>query len=316
MTISIIAPVYNVSSYLDQFILSVTNQTYSDFELLLVTDKPTDSSIEICQRYAQEDQRIHVLEQPTNMGVAKARNRGLREAQGDYLMLADSDDYLAPCALQDSLTLLMDSQTDIAYCGYWTDCDGNIQQKRFRFSKGRYSHNQAVTEHLNLHTLYGYPWGKLFRKEVLKDVWDPEDMSCGDDGVFSYRALYNAKRGVAFTDKPIYYYRIRQDSLTQHGQGFRARDLEILKQVQYVREWTKDEGFEYPLDVFEFISYTGMMQKYLTAETAVRNEFAEEFMTMKTACDSTWKSCLLHAKNPAFRLRALRYSLRGLDSLR
>ncbi|OZG66566.1 capsular polysaccharide biosynthesis protein [Bifidobacterium eulemuris] len=231
-------------------------------------------------------------------------------------MLADSDDYLAPCALQDSLNLLTDSQTDIAYCGYWTDRDGDIRQKRFRFFKGRYSHNQAVTEHLNLHTLYGYPWGKLFRREVLEDVWNPEDMSYGEDGVFSYRALYNAERGVAFTDKPIYYYRIRRDSLTQHGQGFRERDLEILKQVQYVREWTKDESFAHPLNVFEFISYTGMMQKYLAADATVRNEFTEEFMTMKTACDSTWKSCLLHAKNPAFRLRALRYGLRRLESLR
>ena len=104
--ITIVAPVYNVEKYLKKFIESVLNQTYKNFELLLITDCPTDDSLSVCESYALKDNRIRVIKQERNGGVAKARNRGLSETKGDYIMLADSDDYLPQDALEILLSLL------------------------------------------------------------------------------------------------------------------------------------------------------------------------------------------------------------------
>ena len=92
--ISVIAPVYNVEPYLGKFIESVQEQTYRDFELILLTDFPTDRSAKICEEYANGDSRIKVFHSSCNEGVAKMRNIGLSLSGGDYIMFADSDDFL------------------------------------------------------------------------------------------------------------------------------------------------------------------------------------------------------------------------------
>lgn len=307
--ISIVSPVYNVASYLDVFVQSILDQTYQNFELLLVTDCPTDSSLNICKKYSETDSRVKIIEQPFNMGVARARNRGLSLAAGEYVMLADSDDYLAQNALELELKLIQESNVDIVYGGYYTDCDGEISLKKFRFAKEYYSYADALRNHLNFHTLYGYPWGKLFKRSVLEGVQDPEDMSSGDDGVFSYRALCNAKNGVAFTSQPVYYYRIRRDSLTARGSGFRERDLDIIKQIQYVRQATENDELKHYLDVFEFLSYLGMLRKYESSSKEVQNRYAEQCEVLKKILQCLWKRCFAYAKNPKHKLSALQYGL-------
>lgn len=304
--ISIVAPVYNVKPYLSQFIDSVLSQTYKDFELILVDDCGTDGSGELCQEYAKMDRRIRVIKQPQNGGVSKARNRGLSEVKGDYIMLADSDDYLDSRALEITYHLLISTNTDIAYGGFYTDCDSVIKKKKFRLYKRKYSLDSAIKSHLNLHTLYGYPWGKLFRREVLSDVYDPEDMSCGDDGVFSYRALCNAKRGVSFTEEPIYYYRIRTDSLSGHGDQFAERDLDVMKQVKYVTECTPQQ-YQKELQVFKFLLYSGAIDKYKKSDLETRIKYMKEYQMMKKDCDSIWRKVLLDALNPKSKLKALKY---------
>lgn len=307
--ISIISPVYNVSQYLDTFVQSILGQTYRNFELLLVTDCPTDSSLDICKKYAEIDPRAKVIEQPRNMGVAKARNRGLSFVAGEYVMLADSDDYLTKNALELELNLIQKSNVDIVYGGYYTDCDGEIALKKFRFAKKHYSHVEALRNHLNFHTLYGYPWGKLFKRSILEGIQDPEDMSSGDDGVFSYRALYNAKNGVEFTSQPVYYYRIRRDSLTARGSGFRERDFDIIRQIQYVREVTKDNKLSHCLNVFEFLSYLGTLKKYESSSEDMRRRFIAPSKVLEDSCNALWKECFIYARNPKHKLMALQYGL-------
>lgn len=90
--VSIIVPVYNVEKYLDQCISSVLSQTYQDWELLLIDDGSTDNSKEICDQYSKTDSRIKAIHK-VNGGVSSARNLGLENAQGEYLMFLDSDDF-------------------------------------------------------------------------------------------------------------------------------------------------------------------------------------------------------------------------------
>ena len=93
--ISIIVPIYNVESCLRRCIDSILNQTFSDYELILVDDGSTDSSGMICDEYAETDARVHVIHQK-NAGVSAARNRGLDASVGTYVMFCDGDDYISP----------------------------------------------------------------------------------------------------------------------------------------------------------------------------------------------------------------------------
>ena len=97
--ISIITPVFQSERYLEKLINSILNQTYHDWELLLIDDGSTDGSAEICDCYARKDKRIRVFHK-ANGGVASARNQAMDMATGEYLAFADSDDWVEPCWLE------------------------------------------------------------------------------------------------------------------------------------------------------------------------------------------------------------------------
>ena len=110
--ISVIVPVYNVEKYLNRCIDSILAQTFSDFELLLIDDGSKDKSGEICDQYAEKDDRIKVLHKE-NGGASAARNTGIDHAVGEYIMFADSDDYIGRNMLE-SLLGLIERQNDWA----------------------------------------------------------------------------------------------------------------------------------------------------------------------------------------------------------
>lgn len=97
--ISIIIPVYNVEKYLHECLDSIINQTFTDIEIICVDDGSTDKSSEILEEYEQKDKRFTVISQP-NKGVSAARNRGMQQAKGKYIMFVDSDDYIASNACE------------------------------------------------------------------------------------------------------------------------------------------------------------------------------------------------------------------------
>ena len=115
-TISVIIPVYNAESYLDGCIKSFINQTFTDFELILVNDGSSDRSSEICSRAAADDGRI-VLIDKKNGGVSSARNAGLDAASGDWIVFADSDDFAQPDCLRVLLEAAINSKADFAVGG-------------------------------------------------------------------------------------------------------------------------------------------------------------------------------------------------------
>ena len=109
MTVSVIIPVYNVKPYLERCVRSVLNQTYKDFEIILVDDGSTDGSRDLCDHFASSDQRIQVIHQE-NQGLSGARNTGIRQAKGEYIIFMDSDD---EWLLNDGLgTLIQHSDND------------------------------------------------------------------------------------------------------------------------------------------------------------------------------------------------------------
>lgn len=112
--VSVVIPVYNVENYLNDCVKSVVNQTYQNLEIILVDDGSTDSSPQMCDQYAKQDNRIKVIHQE-NSGVAIARNVGIKNASGSYLYFLDSDDYLVPNAIQIMYDTIEKEKSEIVF---------------------------------------------------------------------------------------------------------------------------------------------------------------------------------------------------------
>lgn len=116
--VSVVMPVYNASKFLDEAVRSVLNQTYRNFELIMIDDCSKDNSLEIARNYAKQDERIRVIAGEVNQGVARVRNRGIAEAKGVYIALLDSDDVWVETKLERQVKLLEEKDAQIAYCSY------------------------------------------------------------------------------------------------------------------------------------------------------------------------------------------------------
>ena len=117
---SIIVPVYNVEDYLERCLDSIISQTFSNIEIICVDDGSTDNSGNICEEYADKEQRISVIHKE-NEGPAAARNDGLENIQGAYVSFVDCDDWLEPEMYTTMLQALNKEQADIIICGYTED---------------------------------------------------------------------------------------------------------------------------------------------------------------------------------------------------
>ncbi|MBO5292280.1 MAG: glycosyltransferase family 2 protein [Lachnospiraceae bacterium] len=116
--VSIVVPVYNAEKYLEETVESVRRQTYENWELLLVDDCSSDKSAEVMKRLAERDARIRPVFQPQNGGAAKARNRGIREAEGGYIAFLDADDIWKPEKLEKELAFLREKDAAFVFSGY------------------------------------------------------------------------------------------------------------------------------------------------------------------------------------------------------
>ena len=165
LAVSIIVPVYNVERFLPKCLDSILNQTFQNFELLLIDDGSSDNSGSICDEYAKKDSRIKVFHQE-NKGVSFARNLGLDYAQGKYILFVDSDDWVASEYLQDFIRIVdSKKETDIILSGFVNVYKDREIKKTFL--EQRILCFDALTELLIFR--YGYPWGKLYRNDIIKE---------------------------------------------------------------------------------------------------------------------------------------------------
>ena len=145
--ISIIVPVYNAQATLERACASLQAQTYTHTEIILVNDGSTDDSGGICDSFALRNANARVIHE-ANGGVGSARNCGLAEASGDYVMFVDSDDHIEPVMLEEMAALTSDMSVDMVLCGYTnlrTIKNGNILPVVFSFEPGAYSRDAWLT---------------------------------------------------------------------------------------------------------------------------------------------------------------------------
>lgn len=238
-TISVIVPVYKVEPYIHQCIDSILAQTYTDFELILVDDGSPDNCGLICDEYAKQDDRIRVIHQE-NRGLSAARNAGIDVAKGEYLTFIDSDDWITAHYLEKLYTAAINTDADIVCCDYFSKQsvanDNSTGAERIRIISGRDALAARYSGDVQVRVS---AWGKLYRRSILEKLSFPEG-KIHEDQWFSTMAYYFAKK-TAFLQNKLYFYRLRDDSIT--GSEFsikRFDNIELMDQVIHVFRTNND----------------------------------------------------------------------------
>lgn len=212
--ISVIIPVFNVERYLDECIQSVINQTYADWECILVDDGSTDGSGDICDEWARRNKRVRVVHQ-INGGVSKARNRGVEEAKCEYIVFVDSDDTIG---VEHLWELANAPEADLVVSGIRQySQDGQINDTKPSVSKTFVLNKGSLADFVDLNDkflLYG-PVAKLYKTSIIREhaILFPESCSYGEDLQFNLQYLGFVKT-ITQVDNISYYYRRGAETLS------------------------------------------------------------------------------------------------------
>lgn len=217
--LSVIVPVYKVESYIHQCIDSILNQTFTDFELILVDDGSPDKCGEICDKYAKKDSRIKVLHKE-NGGLSDARNFGIDVAKGDYITFVDSDDDIDRNMYQDMVCHLEKNNLDIICCDTYL-VRGNKKKFKPRYDSDKiFNKNEAIIEVLN-GTLDNAAWNKIYKRYLFENIRYPKGRIY-EDVATTYKLFYLANK-IGYLKKPYYFYYKRKGSIVASAFNSKSR---------------------------------------------------------------------------------------------
>lgn len=211
--LTIIIPVYNAEDYLSRCLDSVLDQDMDSYEVILVDDGSTDSSPLICDRYSATDPRFRTIHKP-NGGVSSARNAGLNLAKGEYVMFVDSDDALAPGALQSMISCL--NGEDFLVGGF-IEYIGDIPHRNVAPDASVSYSGDALADFFEANVrrnceMLDAPWAKMYRRKALGNLRFNETLSYAEDKLFVFEFLASCQ-SIMTCPETVYNYYLRPGSL-------------------------------------------------------------------------------------------------------
>lgn len=226
--ITVVVTAYNIEKHIGKCLKSVNDQTYRNFEVIVVNDGSTDKTGIIVEAFCQGKSSFRYIRQE-NAGVSVARNVGIDNASGDYIMFVDGDDYLDDVAVQEYVSAMGEGTDILCSC-----CHAFSDKLRFDdhfFDQSYHMDSMKEKEKLFLQllngsygkpqkkggTAVGVPWGKLYRTSFLKEYSIRFDSTLRrmEDNIFNMYAFYHA-RNVIYYDKPFYNYRLEHIQTTRY----------------------------------------------------------------------------------------------------
>lgn len=218
--ISIIVPIYNAEKVLKRCLDSILNQSYKNFELILINDGSKDKSIDIINEYKKKDERIRVIDNK-NKGVSETRNIGIKISQGEYIQFIDSDDFIDPYMIENTLEDIEKNKADSIITGMYLDIESengvksSNQTFKYKIEEGKKNIAVAVMDRLN-GTYINSPVNKIYKKSIIieNNIYMDKRIDLGEDLLFNLEYLKNCKK-VIFDDKCYYHYCMKaEESLT------------------------------------------------------------------------------------------------------
>lgn len=222
--ISIIVPVYNAQNWIAECIESLIVQTEEGIEIILVDDKSKDDSLQICENYANRDNRIRVIKKE-NGGPHSARKAGTKAATSKYVMYVDADDWIEKDMVKRMLEKIEKTRSQCLICGYTEHMDDQIVTVQNKIESGVYRDERLKEMVLGkmLCADAGFEqkiapalWGKLFIREVMQGIMDEvdEDLWIGEDLACTMKYLMRCRTVEIANDESGYHYVIRKGTIT------------------------------------------------------------------------------------------------------
>ena len=235
--ISIVVPVYKVEDFLERCVKSIQNQTYQKLEIILVDDGSPDRSGTICDELAEKDKRIKVIHK-SNGGLSDARNVGVKEATGKYLLFVDSDDYISPNLVEKTVAVAEKNSCDIVLFDYYYVENGKCEVRT-----NNVPDNQIINLEKEQKLLLIPPavWIKLYNRQFYNKVncSFPKGLYYEDLGT-TPKMLTEAKR-IVYLKEPLYYYIIRGNSI-MNSNNYERNQHDIVVILEQILSYYKEKG--------------------------------------------------------------------------
>lgn len=286
--ISVIIPVFGVEEYLNECITSVVDQTYKNLEIILVDDGSPDNCPQMCDKWAEKDERIKVIHKE-NGGLSDARNAGIEIATGKYIAFVDSDDFIRQDMLEKLYAALMKENADIAACGILS-CEGDKENvwgcKDF-----------AGTPEQIYTLLYddtAYPvaaWNKLYTRSCWQKLRFPVGKTC-EDAFTTYQLIHNAKR-IVMIPEPLYCYRIRPGSIMTSSFSMKKMDEEEAWRCNYQFIEKHYPGLKKAAFDF-YLLKVSVLIRTMTQED--RNNYPEQYQLLRKILTKNWGYVVFSSK--------------------
>lgn len=224
--ISVIVPVYNAEKYVERCVNSISNQTYSNLEIILVNDGSSDNSKSICESLAAKDPRIKLVNQE-NGGSSIARNTGLENATGDIISFVDSDDYIESIMLEKMLQLLNDNDLDVV------EIERNATTDDVKFNDSFTIENPIIATERIINTNAFQVWKRIYKRAVVEDMRFIPKIIHQD--VFFTIDVINKVSKIGFLNSPLYKYNRESIGIIRSNYSFMKRDIAI-RATEYIKE--------------------------------------------------------------------------------
>lgn len=241
-------PVYNAERYLAKAIESVLNQTYSNFELLVIDDGSTDRSASIIEKYAQVDSRVCVYRQK-NQGICSARNFGLQKSRGRYIIFCDHDDEYDSSFLKQAITNIQENNCVAVLWNYRYVKEINAQKKIVipqKLSDGIYYRKEIVSAYAFLRSKWYRVWGAVYSRDFIEEAkiyFDTDAKFGGEDILFNAAVLQKAPM-VAMKSCCVYthYKRFKTSTSGKYDENrLHIIEKQIMDDVELCCAWYKDQ---------------------------------------------------------------------------
>ncbi|MGE8204713.1 glycosyltransferase family 2 protein [Heyndrickxia sp. NPDC080065] len=239
--VTIIVPVYNIEKYLKTCIESIINQTYTQIEIILVNDGSTDSSLEICKQYIY-DNRVTIIDKK-NEGLSSARQAGIDKANGEYICMVDSDDYIEKDFVEKMYSKIHNDDSDICACAsrFFSDKFSRVFGYSESYSKIKITKHDIETKYFELLGRYymSDSWNKIYKTSFIRNSnvrFSLERKYNGTDLSFNHRLLLHLPQ-ISVVNEPLYNHQILENSRVRRKnkelqKGFMIIMTQIINEVE------------------------------------------------------------------------------------
>lgn len=307
---SVVIPVYNVEQFIEKCLTTVINQTFKDFEVIIVNDGTKDNSLSICEKFAKEDKRITIISQE-NKGLAAARNTGAKASKGQYIINIDSDDWVDLNYLETLADIIKDNnEPDLVCLNYHENDDKLIENPGFNnVLLDKIQIEKEIYPYLIRNKRYEYffptAWSKAIRRDLFANNTCEKRIQVGEDGAVIDSVVTQCQT-IYLSNKTGYHYRVSENSMIQNKKPRNYSD--VINTYEHIASRIN-------LDEADFRLQLDRLVAHLTFNCSVSQFYGHKYkeakkIILENLSTPIIKSAIEHIDAKGFKGKLMKYSLK------